>query len=71
MTWDQMLQSRIFTPLEMHRTGTHQNFCGPENVSQDYGALGNSTPVRIGMPRLVIIQWPVLQVESGAASMIC
>ncbi len=48
MTWDQMLRSRIFEPLEMNRTGTHENFCGPENVSKAYGSLSNGTPVRIG-----------------------
>lgn len=48
MTWDQMLRSKIFEPLEMHRTGTHQNFCGPDNVSKSYGSLSNGTPVRIG-----------------------
>lgn len=48
MTWDQMLHSKIFEPLQMHRTGTHQNFCGPDNVSNSYGALSNGTSVRIG-----------------------
>ncbi|KIM98635.1 hypothetical protein OIDMADRAFT_202404 [Oidiodendron maius Zn] len=52
MTWDQMLSSKIFEPLEMHRTGTHQNFCGPDNVSKAYGSLSNGTPVRIGDPKI-------------------
>jgi CubicO group peptidase (beta-lactamase class C family) len=47
-TWDQMLRSKIFEPLETHRTGTHGNFCGPENVSNAYGSLSNGTPVGIG-----------------------
>ena len=48
MTWDQMLRLKIFEPLQMHRTGTHQDFSGPDNVSKAYGALHNGTPVRIG-----------------------
>jgi CubicO group peptidase (beta-lactamase class C family) len=52
MTWDQMLRSKIFEPLEMHRTGIYENFCGPENVSKAYGSLSNGTPVQIGDPQI-------------------
>ncbi|KAG4415579.1 hypothetical protein IFR04_011299 [Cadophora malorum] len=48
MSWNQMIQSRIFDPLEMHRTGTHENFAGPDNASKAYGSLSNGSPVRIG-----------------------
>ena len=36
----------------MERTGTHQSFAGPDNVSRAYGALSNESPVRIGVPRI-------------------
>ena len=48
MTWDQILHLKLFEPLQMLRTGTHQNFSGPDNVSKAYGALSNGTPIRIG-----------------------
>ena len=47
-SWNQMLQTRLFDPLDMNRTGTHENFAGPDNVSKAYGALSSGTPVRIG-----------------------
>ena len=51
-SWNQMLQSRLFDPLEMTRTGTHQNFAGFGNVSKAYGALSNRSPVRISDPQI-------------------
>ena len=51
-SWNVMLQTRLFDPIDIKRTGTHQNFAGPENVSKAYGALSNGTPVRIGEPQI-------------------
>ena len=50
--WNELLQSRILDPLQMKRTGTHQNFAGPHNVSKAYGTLSNRSPVRIGDPQI-------------------
>lgn len=47
-SWDQMIRSELLEALGLHRTGTHENFCGPDNVSKSYGALSNGQSVRVG-----------------------
>lgn len=45
--WGSFLQSRIFSPLSMSRSGTRHGCCGTENVAESYGALSDGSPVRI------------------------
>lgn len=55
--WNELLQSRILDPLQMKRTGTNQNFAGPDNVSKAYGALSTDHLCALATPRLATILW--------------
>jgi CubicO group peptidase (beta-lactamase class C family) len=51
-SWDEMLHTRLFKPLQMTRTGTHGGFAGAENVARCYNALSDATPILIGQGRI-------------------
>ncbi|KAI9699592.1 MAG: hypothetical protein M1820_007091 [Bogoriella megaspora] len=46
-TWDAVLHSRIFEPLELHRTVAHGDLSAFDNVAESYTTLDDGTPVHI------------------------
>ena len=46
-TWDALIHSRIFKPLDLHRTDAHGNTDEYDKVTESYTVLDDGTPVHI------------------------